>query len=96
METLKSNKNPLVLINEKECENCFTSNMVGWPLKEVFIQDENKKVWFCDFCLNKAKKDSGVPEHDCKASSDDGCQGCQDFQEGKILENRKNFENPEG
>ena len=92
METIQSFRNPFKKIDDKLCESCKYGNLVGWPLVKVFVQDENKEIWLCENCLDKAKKDSMPNEN----AWDEGFGKSLDKakEEANVLENRDNFENP--
>lgn len=89
METIKSFKNPFEKLDGKICESCRHFNMVGWPLMEVFVQDENKKMWLCENCLDKIKKDESIDE------VAEALEELDEEKEADILENRDNFESPD-
>ena len=88
METLKSYRNPFWKIDDKNCETCSYGNYVGWPLTEVFVLDENKKIFLCENCLDKAKRDT-------EKISEEELLDDSGLLEDKILENRDNLENPD-
>jgi hypothetical protein len=63
MKELKSYRNPFDLIDNKKCETCSTQNQVGFPLFEVHIRDEDRQIWMCDNCFDKAMRDAETLEN---------------------------------
>lgn len=89
METIKSYRNPFTRIDDKICESCRYGNYAGWPLTEVFVQDENRKIWLCGNCLDRTKADSIIDMIELEKNE------MENKEEADILENRDMIESPD-